>query len=514
MFKRLLLSFALFASFAVNSSAQNFTLQGGNFQVAGVPVANGSVILTLSNPSATICVGGGAATPTYTINLDANGNMPLTTVLGNSALCPQGTFYTAQLFTAASGGGTLISTSTWIVGPSAPYSGTLYPNVMVLPAVSFTGGVTVPSATVSFSATPTFNAATVSKFYITLTGNVTSSTLTGSVKDQLVIFAISQDGVGSRTFAWPTNVKGQSIAPGAGLTSTQAFTSDGTNLWPIGEMTVSSGNVDVRGNNGVFGGTVSAAGGVTASSMPAFTGDATTSAGSTVTTVGKVNGVSYPAAPSTHAVPVTTTANTETYKVVPDCTDTTGNHINYTQSTDAWSCGTSVPASVVTASSTTTMSNKALQGAGSGNTVTLLNSQDALTAVTGNGTDQTLYTFTIPANTVQAGKGFRIRYSLKNNNATSLSIKAIIGSTTLDISGTAASANHIQGEIIVTNKSGVQNSQNYVHLAYDGAAILANDSGATTLAENFANAIAVKVTVNVAAANTYTPKLWAVELIQ
>ncbi|MFL6314818.1 MAG: hypothetical protein ACJ71W_22155 [Terriglobales bacterium] len=269
MFKRLLLSLALFASFAVNSSAQNFTLQGGNFQVAGVPVANGSVILTLSNPSATICVGGGASTPSYTINLDANGNMPLTTVLGNSALCPQGTFYTAQLFTGASGGGTLISTSTWIVGPSAPYSGTLYPNVMVLPAVSFTGGVTVPSATVAFSATPTFNAATVSKFYITLTGNVTSSTLTGSVKDQLVIFVISEDGVGGRTFAWPTNVKGQSIATGAGLASTQAFTSDGTNLWPIGEMTVSSGTTDDRANNGTFTGQILAADGTV--SLPSVT---------------------------------------------------------------------------------------------------------------------------------------------------------------------------------------------------------------------------------------------------
>jgi hypothetical protein len=268
MFKRLLLSLALFASFAVNSSAQNFTLQGGNFQVAGVPVANGSVILTLSNPSATICVGGGASTPSYTINLDANGNMPLTQVLGNAALCPQGTFYTAQLFTAANGGGSLISTSTWIVGPSAPYSGTLYPNVMVLPAVSFTGGVTVPSSTVTFSATPTFNAATVSKFYITLTGNVTSSTLTGSVKDQLVIFVISQDGVGGRTFVWPTNVKGQSIATGAGQTSTQAFTSDGTNLWPIGEMTVSSGTTDVRANNLTVGGNETVAGtlGVTGTS--------------------------------------------------------------------------------------------------------------------------------------------------------------------------------------------------------------------------------------------------------
>jgi hypothetical protein len=143
---------------------------------------------------------------------------------------------------------------------------------MVLPAVSFTGGVTIPSATIAFSATPTFNAATVSKFYISLTGNVTSSTLTGSVKDQLVIFVISQDGVGGRTFAWPTNVKGQSIASGAGQTSTQAFTSDGTNLWPIGEMTVSSGTTDVRGNNATLTGQLLAADGSAANPSIGFAG--------------------------------------------------------------------------------------------------------------------------------------------------------------------------------------------------------------------------------------------------
>lgn len=34
-------------------------------------------------------------------------------------------------------------------------------------------------------------------------------------------------------------------------------------------------------------------------------------------------------------------AGTATWKVIPDCTDTTGNHLNYTQSSDAYSCGTS-----------------------------------------------------------------------------------------------------------------------------------------------------------------------------
>lgn len=58
-------------------------------------------------------------------------------------------------------------------------------------------------------------------------------------------------------------------------------------------------------------------------------------------TVAKVNGVAYNSSPSTHQVPVITASNTETYKTVPDCTDSSGNHLNYTQSTDSFSCGIS-----------------------------------------------------------------------------------------------------------------------------------------------------------------------------
>jgi hypothetical protein len=81
-----------------------------------------------------------------------------------------------------------------------------------------------------------------------------------------------------------------------------------------------------------------------------------------VATVTKVNGVSYLAGPSTHQIPIVTAANTATYKTLPDCQDSTGNHINYTQSTDAFTCGTSVPANTVTTTATQTLTNKTLGG--------------------------------------------------------------------------------------------------------------------------------------------------------
>lgn len=78
-----------------------------------------------------------------------------------------------------------------------------------------------------------------------------------------------------------------------------------------------------------------------AAQEPARTGDATNSTGSLAMTVGKVNGVAYAASPSTDTVPVITAANTATYSAVPNCTDATGNHLNYTASTHTISCGTS-----------------------------------------------------------------------------------------------------------------------------------------------------------------------------
>jgi hypothetical protein len=184
--------------------------------------------------------------------------------------------------------------------------------------------------TLTFSATPVFDCSLGSVQKLTLTGNVTSSSLANCQAGQLVTFEICQDATGGRTFANPAGLNQWSALPiAANSCASQQYSFDSaTTAFP--DM------------------------------MPSLTGDVTSAATSTTTTVAKVNGVSYPSGPSTHSVPVTTAANTETYKVIPDCTDATGNHINYIQSTDAWSCGTSVPASVVTLSGTQTLTNKTI----------------------------------------------------------------------------------------------------------------------------------------------------------
>jgi hypothetical protein len=87
---------------------------------------------------------------------------------------------------------------------------------------------------VSFSSTPTFDAKLGNTQKITLTGNVTSSTLANATTGEQINFIICQDGTGNRTFVWPTNVKGgMTIGSTASKCSAQNFIFDGTNAYAL-----------------------------------------------------------------------------------------------------------------------------------------------------------------------------------------------------------------------------------------------------------------------------------------
>jgi hypothetical protein len=59
----------------------------------------------------------------------------------------------------------------------------------------------------SFSATPTFDGNSYNSFKMTLTGNVTSSTLSGGLTGQQITLLLCQDATGNRTMTWPANLK-------------------------------------------------------------------------------------------------------------------------------------------------------------------------------------------------------------------------------------------------------------------------------------------------------------------
>ena len=83
-------------------------------------------------------------------------------------------------------------------------------------------------AVVSFASSIAFDASTISPrvgaFQLTLTGNVTPTTLANTTAGQVLIFIVIQDGTGGHTFAWPSSVTGGVVInPTASSITVQAF---------------------------------------------------------------------------------------------------------------------------------------------------------------------------------------------------------------------------------------------------------------------------------------------------
>ncbi len=122
-----------------------FSLQSQLLTPVGVPIANGSVVMTINTP-ATVIATSSPAPGSYTFNLDSSGNL-LGSVYGAIELNPPSTWYNTTIYSGPSGTGSVVwSTVTWVVGPTQPYSGTLFPDVYALPQISIN---TVAGAAIS-----------------------------------------------------------------------------------------------------------------------------------------------------------------------------------------------------------------------------------------------------------------------------------------------------------------------------------------------------------------------------
>jgi hypothetical protein len=80
--------------------------------------------------------------------------------------------------------------------------------VTMLANILTTADVRTNLSLVSYSPNPVFNAALNTKFQMTLTGNVASSTLTGAQAGDIIQMCLIQDSVGNRSFVWPSNMIG------------------------------------------------------------------------------------------------------------------------------------------------------------------------------------------------------------------------------------------------------------------------------------------------------------------
>lgn len=110
----------------------------------------------------------------------------------------------------------------------------LSPTSVVVMNLAALGRIISAGQTVTFSATPAFNASLYNTFQITLTGNVTSSTLTGTSAWQYVNWLIIEDATGGHSFVWPTNVKGgMSILTDANAWNLQTFLCNASTCYAV-----------------------------------------------------------------------------------------------------------------------------------------------------------------------------------------------------------------------------------------------------------------------------------------
>src|SRR5260221_248775 len=81
-------------------------------------------------------------------------------------------------------------------------------------------------------------------------------------------------------------------------------------------------------------------------------------------------------------------------------------------------------------------------------------------AIVGTGADATLYTFTIPANNVGAGKGMRVSAGfLHGLGSASITYKLILGSTTVCSYSASGSTATESWQFEIINNPGIQNAQ-------------------------------------------------------
>lgn len=241
------------------------TLTGSLLDNFGAAVLNGQLAVQLCGFGSAVprISGTGLVARTAPINVPCPAGTFNFALWGNDVITPAGTFYTVQVlddngnviqvnayqFTGAGSFDlstvapfnppplVVVAANPVLLNPPGNAVQTIAGGLIIQGPLTVTGGFAFGGlVTVAFSATPVFNASTGESFEMTLTGNVTSSTLTNTFAGEVVTFIIIQDGTGNRTFVWPVNVKNASdINPLANSITTQAFIARANgNLYPIG----------------------------------------------------------------------------------------------------------------------------------------------------------------------------------------------------------------------------------------------------------------------------------------
>lgn len=142
----------------------------------------------------------------------------------------------------------------------------------------------------------------------------------------------------------------------------------------------------------------------------------------------------------------------------------------------------------------------------------LIDRQGPASAIVGDSTDHTIYTTTLGASQIPAGKCARVTLGFNHSTGTASLILKIYLGTTGSLSSSSSAAGDFSTTATICNAAGVQNSQY-------GTAVWTNINTTpvpvnSIYAENTANSLVIKGTFFAANTEQVTPKFWMVELIQ
>jgi hypothetical protein len=140
----------------------------------------------------------------------------------------------------------------------------------------------------------------------------------------------------------------------------------------------------------------------------------------------------------------------------------------------------------------------------------ILNKQDAAAEITGDTTDLTFFTYTVPAGTIVAGGCIRAQVFAQHTTGTaSTTYKWYFGSTAT--SGSVSTSTGVYYSAVrVCNNAGVTNAQSLFQ-ALSSVGSTSYSALLATPAEDTTGAVVLKVTFAVAATDKLTPKLFIVE---
>ncbi len=148
---------------------------------------------------------------------------------GVEAICPSDSFNKMlyQLSTCVAALNAFLAGQGYAVDDSNLASLTSTYASAFLTKADIVGGVT----TVPFSSSPVFNGSLATGFYMALSGDVTSSTLTNVTPGNIVTFALFQDVTGHHNFTFPPNL----LVPGVISVSPYSFSVQQFFILPNGQ---------------------------------------------------------------------------------------------------------------------------------------------------------------------------------------------------------------------------------------------------------------------------------------